>query len=127
MADDSPSRNRPTEHGLAIARELIAVAHELDRTPAQVALAGLWDRSTSIIPIIGARHPAQLEENLGCLSVEVTDDQRLDDVSRVELGFPHDFLLSGFLEDVLHGDVADRVSRRTMPHRGVLRSPTRTP
>ncbi len=49
-----------------------------------------------IVPIVGARTPAQFKENLGALDVELSaaDLERLDEVSGVELGFPHDFAAS---------------------------------
>jgi diketogulonate reductase-like aldo/keto reductase len=62
---------------------------------AQVALA--WVRvqqdKSVVIPIVGARTPAQFKENLGALEVSLSpaDLERLDEVSRIELGFPHDF------------------------------------
>ena len=42
----------------------------------------------------GPRTPVQLEDNLGCLEFTLTEEQktRLDDASKIELGFPHDFL-----------------------------------
>jgi diketogulonate reductase-like aldo/keto reductase len=47
-----------------------------------------------IIPIIGARTEAQINDNLGCLDLELTQDQmkRLDEKSKIQLGFPHDFI-----------------------------------
>jgi aryl-alcohol dehydrogenase-like predicted oxidoreductase len=47
-----------------------------------------------IVPLVGARTRAQLDDNLGCLgfSLEPELKQRLDDVSKIELGFPHEFL-----------------------------------
>jgi hypothetical protein len=52
-----------------------------------------------VIPIVGARTARQLEETLGCLGLELPDDAqlRLDEASRVSLGFPHDFF-AGLLE-----------------------------
>ncbi|HLM19807.1 MAG TPA: aldo/keto reductase, partial [Acidimicrobiia bacterium] len=46
-----------------------------------------------VIPIVGARTQEQLADNLGALDVELTaaELERLDAVSRIELGFPHDF------------------------------------
>jgi aryl-alcohol dehydrogenase-like predicted oxidoreductase len=128
LDNSSRSRNRPTEHGLAVAREVLAIAGELGRTPAQIALAWLCDRPSSVIPIVGARRLEQLEDNLDCTSVELTDDvrRRLEEVSRVELGFPHDFLREGFLADMLHGDVAARIQPRAAHDRGVTRPTTRT-
>jgi diketogulonate reductase-like aldo/keto reductase len=47
-----------------------------------------------IIPIIGARTEAQIKDNLGCLDFELTPNHmnRLDEISKIQLGFPHDFL-----------------------------------
>jgi hypothetical protein len=43
--------------------------------------------------MLGARRREQLEDNLGALELELTAAElaRLEDVSRTELGFPHDF------------------------------------
>jgi aryl-alcohol dehydrogenase-like predicted oxidoreductase len=87
--------HRLTERNLRIADAVneIAAAHEA--SSAQVALA--WVRAQQhrgvIIPIVGARTPAQFADNLGALEVELSagDLERLGEVSRIELGFPHDF------------------------------------
>src|SRR5262249_61728522 len=53
------------ERNLNIAAEVARVAREVDRTPSQVALA--WVRAQkrgNLIPILGTRHLAQLEDNL---------------------------------------------------------------
>lgn len=68
------SRNRVTDHGLAIAEVVVSVAGEIGRTPAQVALAWLLHQPGSVIPLIGARSVDQLDDNLGCLDVELTRD-----------------------------------------------------
>jgi hypothetical protein len=44
--------------------------------------------------MLGARRRDQLEDNLGALELELTAAEelaRLEEVSRIELGFPHDF------------------------------------
>jgi len=83
-----------TERALDIAEVVKAVAGDLRRSPAQVALAWLLQRPQPIVPVIGARTPAQLRENLDALEVvfEPAQRQRLDQASAVSLGFPHDFL-----------------------------------
>jgi hypothetical protein len=45
-------------------------------------------------PILGARTTAQLEDNLGCLDFALGEEQvqRLNEVSRIEPGFPNSFL-----------------------------------
>jgi len=82
------------ERDLAIAAEVVAVARELGRTPAQVALNWVRQGPGVIVPLVGARTRAQLDDNLGCLDFELSaaHKQRLDDASRIELGFPHEFL-----------------------------------
>jgi aryl-alcohol dehydrogenase-like predicted oxidoreductase len=85
------------ERNISIATEVQAVAKEITKTPSQVALN--WIRQERkhkgvMIPIIGARTEAQIKDNLGCLDFELTTEQlkRLDEKSKIELGFPHDFM-----------------------------------
>lgn len=83
-----------TERALGIAGEVIKVAQALGRTPAQVALSWVRAGQGVIVPLVGARTRAQLDDNLGCLEFELPAEAkaRLDDVSKIELGFPHEFL-----------------------------------
>ena len=93
--------------GLDIAEAVKSVAAELGKSPAQVALAWtLLDKAVTA-PIIGARTAKQLEDNLGALSVTFTDDQkqRLDQVSAIELGFPHAMLTRPLTRAVMFGDL----------------------
>jgi aryl-alcohol dehydrogenase-like predicted oxidoreductase len=84
-----------TDRNLAIADAVNAVAAERGASAAQVAIA--WVRAQQargvIVPILGARRREQLEDNLGALELELTAAElaRLEQVSRIELGFPHDF------------------------------------
>jgi aryl-alcohol dehydrogenase-like predicted oxidoreductase len=84
-----------TDRNLAIADTVNEVAAERGASSAQVAIA--WVRAqqqrTVIIPIVGARSRAHIEDSLGAVDVELSDEEleRLDEVSRIELGFPHDF------------------------------------
>jgi len=83
------------ERKLAVADAVNGVAAERGVSSAQVAIAWLraqQERSV-IVPILGARRREQLEDNLGALKLELSDEElaRLDDTSRIELGFPHDF------------------------------------
>lgn len=83
-----------SERGLAIADAVREIAAEIGHTPAQVALAWTLSNPAVTAPIIGARTPSQLEDNLGALEVTFTDDQhaRLHDASAIDLGFPHELL-----------------------------------
>jgi aryl-alcohol dehydrogenase-like predicted oxidoreductase len=75
-------------------REVIAVAAEIGAEPAQVSLAWLMHRPQPVIPIMGARTLGQFRQNLPAADVILTAGQlsRLDTVSQVGLGFPHDYL-----------------------------------
>jgi aryl-alcohol dehydrogenase-like predicted oxidoreductase len=79
---------------LEIAAEVVAVADEIGRSPAQVALRWVLGGNGVIVPLVGARTRLQLDDNLGCLDFELSSDQRerLETASEIELGFPHDFL-----------------------------------
>ncbi|WAL68038.1 aldo/keto reductase [Amycolatopsis cynarae] len=96
-----------TERNLAIAEVVKEVATELGRTPAQVGLAWTLQNPGVTAPIIGARTPGQLEDNLGALEVDFTPSQlaRLDEASAIELGAPHDLLASDHIRTVLKGDL----------------------
>lgn len=83
-----------TERNLAIADVVREVAAEQGRTPGQAALAWTLQNPDVTAPIIGARTPAQLEDNLGALDVDFTAAQlaRLQEASAISLGYPHDLL-----------------------------------
>lgn len=87
-------RGRLKERDLGIAAEVTKLADEIGCSPAQVALAWVRQGQGVVVPLVGARTLAQLEDNLGCLALRLDADQkaRLDEVSRIELGFPHEFL-----------------------------------
>ncbi len=87
-------RGRIRERDLGIAAEVVKVAEEIGRSPAQVALDWVRHGPGVIVPLVGAKTRAQLDDNLGCLdfTLEPAQRERLDQASRIELGFPHDFL-----------------------------------
>jgi aryl-alcohol dehydrogenase-like predicted oxidoreductase len=84
---------------------------ELGVSPAQVALAWLRTRPVTVIPIIGARKVTQFEDNLRSLEVKFSPEQlqRLDQVSAISLGFPHDFFALEAVRSILTGGLADRI------------------
>ncbi|HEY2657146.1 MAG TPA: aldo/keto reductase [Solirubrobacteraceae bacterium] len=51
------------------------IAHQVDGTPAQLALAWLLKRSPVMLPIPGTSSVAHLEENLAAAEIELTDEQ----------------------------------------------------
>jgi aryl-alcohol dehydrogenase-like predicted oxidoreductase len=85
------------ERNISIATEVQTIAKEITKTPSQVALNWIRQRQKDkavMIPIVGARTEVQVKDNLGCLDFELTRDQlkRLDEKSKIQLGFPHDFM-----------------------------------
>jgi len=85
-----------TERSVRIAETVLQVAKETGRTASQVALA--WVRRQpfgAIVPILGAKTVAQLQDNLGSLDITLGPEHlaRLDEASKIDLGFPHDFLV----------------------------------
>jgi aryl-alcohol dehydrogenase-like predicted oxidoreductase len=96
---------RVTDKALDIADTVRRVAEEMGRTPAQVALAWTLLNPAVTAPIIGVRTPEQLDENFGSLDVVFTAEQAalLDNASRIELGFPHDFLAADRIRNMLRG------------------------
>jgi aryl-alcohol dehydrogenase-like predicted oxidoreductase len=85
-----------SQRDLAIAQAATEVAHELGCTPSQVATNWVRQRPGSMIPILGARTLAQIEDTLGCLAYPLTDAQlaKLNEASAIPLGVPHDMLRS---------------------------------
>jgi aryl-alcohol dehydrogenase-like predicted oxidoreductase len=73
------------------------VADDMGVTPTQVAIAWLLKGPANIIPLVGARTLEQWQDNVGCLDVELDDSamSRLNEVSAISPGFPHDMLMGG--------------------------------
>jgi aryl-alcohol dehydrogenase-like predicted oxidoreductase len=95
----------------ATVREVVAVGTELGVSAAQVALAWLRYRPVPVIPIIGARKLAQVEDNLRSIEVQLSPEQlaRLDKASAISLGFPHDFLALDPVKAIVYGGMRDRI------------------
>ncbi len=94
-----------TAKGLAIAEVVKGIAKELGKTPSQVAIAWTLLEPGVTAPILGARTVKQLEDNFGALDVELTESHRgrLEEVSAIDLGFPHDFLKRPMVQQVVFG------------------------
>jgi aryl-alcohol dehydrogenase-like predicted oxidoreductase len=106
-ADDRPRRlGQVPERRLDIAEAVNDLAAETGVPAAHLALA--WVRAKGAIPLLGARTSEQFRSNLGFLDVELTPEQIavLDEVSAVELGWPHDFVRGA---DYHYGGLRDRL------------------
>ncbi|MBK6947306.1 MAG: aldo/keto reductase [Haliscomenobacter sp.] len=96
---------RRAERANAIAREVMAVAEKIGASPAQVAIRWTMQKNPLVIPIVGATKAAQIEDCLGAANIRLSEEDmnRLETVSPLEIGFPHDFLLQSGVMDVLYG------------------------
>ena len=94
-----------TERKLQVVDALREVARDAACTAPQAALAWLLGSPGVTSPIVGARSVEQLAENLDALEVHLSPVQRwrLDDASAIEHGFPHDFLASDNVRNLLTG------------------------
>ncbi|MHC4429794.1 MAG: aldo/keto reductase [Planctomycetota bacterium] len=93
-----------TEKKLEIAETVQAVAKEIGRTPAQVAINWVLAQPGMTSPIIGARSIEQLQDNLKTLEFALAPEHltRLDEVSAIQLGFPLDFINAPFVRSMIH-------------------------
>lgn len=97
-ASAGPVHDESTQQKTRIVDEVRRIAQELGTKPAPVAIA--WGRAkvrastTTLIPLLGANTQAQLVANLAALEVSLSDDhlRRLDEVSAVPLGTPHEMI-----------------------------------
>ncbi len=106
-----------SEHNLAIAQEVVNIAEEIDVAPSQVALNWVRQQPGVVIPLIGAKKASQIQDNLGCLNFALTDEHiaRLNKVSDIDLGFPHDFLKTeGVIDSVYGGTFAQIDNHRSL-------------
>jgi aryl-alcohol dehydrogenase-like predicted oxidoreductase len=99
------------EGNLKIADEVIKIADEIGCSPVQVAINWVRQQPGVLIPIIGARTEDQLKDNVDCLKFKLTDEQmnNLNEVSKIELGFPHTFLSSDNIRDITFSGTFDQI------------------
>jgi aryl-alcohol dehydrogenase-like predicted oxidoreductase len=102
-----PTGERPDR----VVAALKKVSQQLGRSPAQVALAWLRYRDIPVIPIVGARSVAQLEDNLAGFQLQLTPEQVavLDQASAIEMGFPHDFFENEMVNTMRYGGLRDQI------------------
>jgi aryl-alcohol dehydrogenase-like predicted oxidoreductase len=93
-----------------LVREIAAAA---DASPSQVCLAWVLAqrRKVKLVPILGARTAAQLEENLGALAVELSPESlaRLEEATATPLGFPSSFLADDEVVHLIFGNTRELI------------------
>jgi aryl-alcohol dehydrogenase-like predicted oxidoreductase len=75
---------RNVDRNLALVEALRAVAEERGVTVAQLAIAWVLARGEDIVPLVGARSPERLQEALGALELELSEDE----LARIERAVP---------------------------------------
>ncbi|MES2519912.1 MAG: aldo/keto reductase [Bacteroidota bacterium] len=107
---------RINERSQKIAQVVVNVADEIGATAAQVALNWTRQKNQVVIPIVGARSLTQIEDSLGCTNFELSTEHiaQLDTISKIELGFPHDFLASENVKNILSGDTWGRLENHRL-------------
>jgi aryl-alcohol dehydrogenase-like predicted oxidoreductase len=92
---------------LAIADVVSKVAADIGATRSQVALAWTMHNPAVTAPIIGARTPARLADDLGAIEVVIPDEAlaSLEEASAIQLGFPHEFLARPTTRYNIFGDI----------------------
>jgi aryl-alcohol dehydrogenase-like predicted oxidoreductase len=106
---DQPSRL--TKENIAIGDEVVKIAREIGCAPSEVAINWVRQQPGLQIPIIGARNADQLAENLACLEHPLSQEHldRLDQVSRVDLGFPMEFITKDFIRNLIFAGTFDKI------------------
>ena len=81
-----------TDKNLAIGDKVVEIAEKNGVEAATVAVAYVMQQD--IIPILGGTKPHHIESNLNSIDFRLNDEDlnTLNEISAVELGFPHDFL-----------------------------------
>ncbi|MBS2971023.1 aldo/keto reductase [Metabacillus sp. KIGAM252] len=107
----TPQSKRLNEVNSKIAAEVVKIAEELEKNPAQVAINWVRQQPGVNIPLIGARKESQIIDNLGAAEFSLSSEQlqRLDQASRIELGFPHEFLSSDPVRNALFGTTFGKI------------------
>jgi aryl-alcohol dehydrogenase-like predicted oxidoreductase len=111
---ESPlSSSYVNDRNLKIAKAAIDIAYEIGHSPAQVAINWIRQKQSlgEMIPILAGRSADQFRDDLNCLNFELSPRhmERLDKASAIQLGFPHDFLRSPFVQKLIHGETGQQL------------------
>jgi len=112
---DEPRREaNPSERERAAGEAVLKIAREINRSPAQVALNWVRQKPGNVIPILGARRLAQIQDNLGCLEFQLSEAHlaELDKIADFKQGFPNAFLLGAHVRGLIFGESFARLDAR---------------
>jgi aryl-alcohol dehydrogenase-like predicted oxidoreductase len=108
-ASGNPAFNKFSERNWKISDALVAVAKEIGKPPAQVALNWVITQPGVTSTIIGATKISQLNDNLQAAEMSIPPElrRRLDEVSALEAIHPYVFF-SGSIQDMITGGTSVR-------------------
>ncbi|MGQ0602528.1 MAG: aldo/keto reductase [Anaerolineales bacterium] len=116
---DEPRRESSvSERERAAGEAVMKVAQAVGRSPSQVAIN--WVRQQgepgsrgNVIPILGARRVAQLQDNLGCLEFQLSGEHMaaLNALADFKPGFPNSFLHGDHVRGLIFGDTFARLDK----------------
>lgn len=106
------SNTRRNERATQITLKLVEIAKELGVSPALLAIRWTMQKDLVSVPLVGARTQQQMVENLKVLAVEIPEAQLtvLNEVSEIDLGFPHSFLSKKEVKQVVYGGTFDEIT-----------------
>jgi aryl-alcohol dehydrogenase-like predicted oxidoreductase len=108
-ASGNPAFNKFSERNWRISDALVAVAKQINKSPAQVALNWVITQPGVTSTIIGATKISQLNDNLQAAEISIPPDlrKRLDETSALEAVHPYIFF-SGNIQDMVTGGTSVR-------------------
>ncbi|MFD0794625.1 aldo/keto reductase [Mucilaginibacter litoreus] len=109
-----PDSKRLNEKAEQITRVVMEIAQELGVSESHVALQWTMSKGFQCIPIVGATKVDQLKDNLKTVDVTLSAAHiaKLDEASKIELGFPGDFFNEDAVKLNSFGGFYDRVEKR---------------
>lgn len=101
-------KGRSSEANLAVARQVDAIADKYQVTSTQVALAWIWSQGYRFIPVVGARKVEQIQDSIAAATLRLGEEdlRALSNATQINLGFPHAFLASEHIQEMVKGEVA---------------------
>lgn len=94
-----------------ISKALVKLAKDLGVSPGQIALNWLRQKDYTNIPIVGVRTKEQIKDNMACLNfgLEPKQIEHLDEISKIDLGYPHDMLQREVVRNNIYGGTQNQI------------------
>ena len=102
---DAPAFNANQIHHFG-KDKVVEIAQKVGCTPSQVAINWVrQQRKAVVVPVLGARSQAQIQENLEALNHTLSQEcvQEIEALSNFKVGFPVDFLHDDEVIGLVHG------------------------